>query len=148
MKNILFITLLSFIGITNSYSQTEKDKKSITRTCLDYMEGFYEGDTLKIKNSIIPTLHKFGFWKDKNSGEYKEEGFMTYSQAITYSKNVLKSKRFVSKKAPKKVEILDVSNHIASVKITAWWGIDYMLLSRKGEKWVIRQVLWEGPLQR
>jgi len=32
----------------------------------------------------------------------------------------------------------------ASAKVTAWWGIDYVLLSKQGDKWVIEQVLWEG----
>jgi hypothetical protein len=36
-------------------------------------------------------------------------------------------------------------NTIASAKVTAWWGIDYVLLSKQGDKWIIEQVLWEGP---
>ena len=42
-------------------------------------------------------------------------------------------------------EILDIGNHIASAKITAAWGVDYVLLSKEEGKWMIEQVIWEGP---
>ena len=54
-------------------------------------------------------------------------------------------KSFAKPDAPKKVEVLDIGNTIASAKLTAWWGIDYVLLSKQPDKWVIEQVLWEGP---
>ena len=57
-------------------------------------------------------------------------------------------KNFAKKDAPKKIEVLDLGNSIASAKITAWWGIDYILLSKRGDKWMIEQVLWEGPLEK
>jgi broad specificity phosphatase PhoE len=47
----------------------------------------------------------------------------------------------------RKVEVLDIGNHIASAKVTAVWGIDYMLLSKDNGKWMIEQVIWEGPYQ-
>ena len=73
---------------------------------------------------------------------------MTYRQALDYAKSVLLEKDFAKPDAPKKVEVLDIQNTIASAKVTAWWGVDYILLSRQGDKWMIEQVLWEGPLQK
>ena len=73
---------------------------------------------------------------------------MTFEQAVNYAKKVFQKKKFAKANAPKEVEILDIMNHIASAKITAWWGTDYVLLSKSGDKWVIGQVLWEGPLQK
>jgi hypothetical protein len=69
---------------------------------------------------------------------------MTFKQAKKYAAYVLRSKDFPAEDAPKKVEILDVMNAIASVKITAWWGVDYLLLSKQEGKWMIEQVIWEG----
>jgi len=146
MRKIVIIVLL--LGTINVFAQSEKDKNAVKKACLNYIEGFYEGDTLKIINSISPSLYKFGYWKNKKTGKYREDGQMTFEQALKYSKGVLKTKKFAPKTAPRKVEILDISNHIASTKITAWWGVDYMLLARKGDKWMIQQVLWEGPLDK
>ena len=57
---------------------------------------------------------------------------------------MLAKKDFAKSVSPKKVEVLDIGATIASAKVTAWWGIDYILLSKQGDKWVIEQVLWEG----
>ena len=64
----------------------------------------------------------------------------------TIQKNVLAKKNFAKPDAPKKVEILDIGNSISSAKVSAWWGIDYILLAKQGDQWMIEQVLWEGPL--
>ena len=123
------------------------DKEQVRKACMDYIEGFYEGDSTKLIRSLKPTLYKFGYWKDKKTGRYVQDGQMTYKQAIAYSKNVLAKKNFAKAEAPKKVEILDVMDQIAAAKVTAWWGVDYILLSKQEDRWIIEQVLWEGPLE-
>jgi Putative lumazine-binding len=141
-----FSILLFLLVTTFSIAQTDKEK--IEKACLNYIEGFYEGDTVKLIQSLKPSLYKFGYWKNKTTGKYDPDGQMTYREALDYAKNVLAKKNFAKPGAPKKVEILDVMNSIASAKVTAWWGVDYILLSKKDEQWVIEQVLWEGPLQQ
>ena len=128
-----------------SFAQEAKQK--IERACLDYIEGFYEGDTSKLIQSLKPSLYKFGYWKNKTSGIYEADEHMTFQEAIAYAKNVYEKKKFTKAGSPKKVEVLDIMNTIAAAKVTAWWGVDYVLLSKQGDKWMIEQVLWEGPLQ-
>ena len=138
----LIVLLLAFIAV-NYLSAQEKEK--VERACRNYIEGFYEGDTTKLIASLKPSLHKLGYWKNKNTGVYDFDGQMTYRGAMDYAKDVMTKKNFAKPDAPKKVEVLDVGNTIASAKVTAWWGIDYVLLSKQGDKWIIEQVLWEGP---
>ncbi len=145
MKETLLFTVALLIS-ASILAQSKKDTEAVTKACMNYIEGFYEGDTVKIKYSLKPRLYKFGYWKDKASDTYNEESFMSYAEAIAYAKNVKEKKQFAPKTAPKTVEILDIGDQIAAAKITAWWGIDYMLLSKEGDKWMIEQVLWEGPL--
>ena len=122
-----------------------QEKEKVARACLNYIEGFYEGDTAKLIAALKPSLHKIGYWKNKTTGVYDFDGQMTYRGAMDYAKDVKTKKNFAKPDAPKKVEVLDVGNTIASAKVTAWWGIDYVLLSKQGGKWIIEQVLWEGP---
>ena len=143
-KLITFILLLSAFNATNAQSDREK----IERSCLDYIEGFYEGDSSKLIRSLNPNLYKFGYWKNKETGKYGPDGQMTYRQAIDYAKKVFEKKNFAPASSPKKVAILDVMNTIAVAKVTAWWGVDYILLAKQNEKWMIDQVIWEGPLQQ
>ena len=141
MKKLIFILVL-FSVVKFSFAQ---EKEKVERACLNYIEGFYEGDTVKLITSLKPSSHKIGYWKNKNTGVYDFDGQMTYREALDYAKNVLAKKSFAKSDSPKIVEVLDVGNTIASAKVTAWWGIDYVLLSKQGDKWVIEQVLWEGP---
>ena len=67
---------------------------------------------------------------------------------IIFSARAQDVKRFFEKKyiakavAPKKAEVLDVINTIAAAKVIAWWGVDYILLAKQNDKWMIDQVLW------
>jgi Putative lumazine-binding len=143
MKKISFLLVLFILG-KNGFAQTDAEK--IKRACLDYIEGFYEGDTTKLIRSLKPSLYKFGYWKNDKSGKYDPDGHMTYRQAIDYAKKVAEKKNFAKPGAPKQVELLNTGNAIAAAKVTAWWGIDYILLSKQEDVWRIEQVLWEGPL--
>ena len=115
---------------------------------MNYIEGFYEGDTSKLETALSPTLYKYGYWKNKETSDYASAGQMTFEQALDYAKNVAEKKKFAKNGAPKGVEVLDISNHIAAAKITAWWGVDYVLLSKNDGIWMIEQVIWEGPLEK
>ena len=145
MKQSLII--IALIAVTKlCYSQS--DKQLIERACLDYIEGFYEGDTIKLSRVFKQNTYKIGFWKNDSTGQYAFDGQMTYPQAIRYAKNVFDKKNFAKAGSPKKVEVYDIMRSIASAKVTAWWGVDYMLLSKQNGKWMIEQVLWEGPLEK
>lgn len=146
MKTKITLLALFLTNVICAQAQTNQDIELVTQACMNYIEGFYQGDTLKIKASLRPTLTKFGYFKNKQTGKFAEDGYMTYKQAIEYAASVNAKKRFAKPDAPKIVKVLDVSYHTAAAKITAWWGTDYLLLSREGDGWKIDQVLWEGPL--
>ena len=144
----LFSILLTLCLTNISFAQSSADQTGVKAACTNYLEGFYEGDTTKLIASLQPSLNKLGFWKNKDTGIYGNEGYMTFVEAKAYAKRVNEKQRFAKPDAPKKVEVLDVMNNIASAKITAWWGTDYLLLSKNDGKWMIEQVLWEGPLEK
>ena len=145
MKKLITLCIL-FLAAHLGYSQSDKDK--IVQACLNYLEGFYNGDTTRLIQSLKPSLYKFGYWKNKDTGKYGPDGHMTYRQAIDYAKGVMEKKNFAKSDAPKKVEVLDIQRTIAAAKVTAWWGVDYILLARLDDQWMIEQVLWEGPLEK
>ncbi len=144
MKKYILIAALAGL-ISNAPAQ---DKSGVEQACLDYLEGFYEGDTVKIARSLKPTLYKIGYWKKKGANDYSFDGAMPYKEAIKYAADVKQKKTFAKADAPKKVEVFDLMDHIASAKVTAWWGVDYLLLSKSGDRWMIEEVLWQGPLKK
>ena len=145
MKRSITI-LLCVLAVNLSQGQTN-DKAGVEKACINYLEGFYEGDTAKLKESLQPSLNKFGFWKNKD-GNYDQQDYMSFEKALAYAKNVKEKKEFAKPGSPKVVEVLGIGNSIASAKVTAWWGIDFILLSKRGDKWMIEQVIWEGPLEK
>lgn len=139
MKKAILIFLLIFCFHLNSYSQNI-DK--IEKAAQDYIEGFYEGDTTKIKRSIHPDLSKLGYGR---KSEGSKEHIMSYDKAIDFAFDVANDPQWAAPKdAVRKIEIMDAQDKIACVKLTLYWGIDYLLMVKYGDKWMITKVLWQS----
>jgi hypothetical protein len=142
MAGLLALALWSGPGIVEAQSPTER--AAVERAVLDYVEGFYEGDTAKLVRSIRPEVTKFGFYIPRDSTRYVGEA-MPWSEFLSYARGIKARNNPAPATAPKKVEIFDIQDQTASAKLTAWWGTDYLLLAKYQGKWMIRQVLWQSP---
>lgn len=131
-------------GPKPTFVPNDADKKAAMQTGQNYIDGFYKGDSSKLKTALRPTMFKFGYGFDRKKGEFRKGNQMTYERAIAYANTVKEKKMYPKPGSPNKVEVLDIMNHTAAIKVTAWWGFDYMLLSRDGNKWMIEQVIWSG----
>ena len=141
MKKLASIMLLLLAFNVHSYSQ---DSSQVRRAALDYIEGFYEGDTMKIIRSIHPDLSKYGYSIDRKTKAYKGHP-MSYEKAVDFARDVLMDPQWAAPKdAIKKIEILDIQDQIANVKLTVYWGIDYLLLAKHDGKWMITKVMWQA----
>jgi lipopolysaccharide export LptBFGC system permease protein LptF len=168
---LLILTFLTFF-CTSIFGQNSENKKIIQKTLsnktltknnkmenkknaewqgvhdalMDYIEAFYEGDSAKIIRSISPTVSKYGFMKNDKTNEYEGRA-MPFEDMITWvnTKSKVYNKKFSD---IEKVEIYEIQDITASGKVTAWWGTDYVLLEKVGEKWFLKMILWEGPLKK
>ena len=59
--------------------------------------------------------------------------------AATYNR-----KQWLPEWAPAEIEIYEVKEKVASAKVKAIWGFDYILLSKKNDQWIIDKVLWQS----
>lgn len=125
-------------------AQGTADREGVRLAVLDYVEGFYEGDTAKLVRSIRPEVTKFGYWVPKDSATYVGEA-MPWSEFLSYARGIKEKNRPAPPTAPKEITIFDVQDQTASAKLVAWWGTDYLLLGKYGGRWMIRQVLWQAP---
>lgn len=121
--------------------------EAVRRAVLDYVEGFYEGDTTKFVRSIRPDVYKYGFWRPRDSTSFQPEQ-MKWEEFLSYANRVKANKRFAPATAPKEVVVFDLQNMTASAKVTAYWGTDYVLLGNFDGKWMITSVLWQSPPKR
>lgn len=143
-----FLTTLALLFSISIFAQETSDKSQIEATLNNYVDAFYKGDTTKLKAAIKPRLNKFGYWKNKESGNYEYYDHMSYEKAMAFVKKVKNEGNTRDDDKIRSVEVLDIGNHIASAKVTAYWGVDYVTLSKDEGKWMIEQVIWEGPYEK
>ena len=137
--SIASLFLLSAIAIAQS--GTSNDDDAIRRTALDYIEGWYSGDAVRMERALHPELAKRMISTDATTGrsQFNHMGAMTLVQ---------RTREGIGKKIPqdrqsKEVTILDRYNNAAVVKIVASDWIDYLEVARFNGDWKIINVLRE-----
>ncbi len=138
------IVLLALARAPSSKAQTPQDRDAVKHAVLDYVEGFYEGDTAKIVRAFRPDVYKYGFDYVEKDKKYEGE-LMKYDEIVAYARRFKERGRKTPATAAKIVDLLDVQDQIASAKLTAWWGIDYVLLAKYDGRWMISSIMWQGP---
>jgi putative lumazine-binding protein len=143
---ILAALLLSPIAARGVSAQqpTATDKEGVRRAALDYLEGFYEGDSAKIVRGVRPNVRKVGYFTPRGATTYEAEE-MSYAEMIAYANNFKKNGRTTPATAPREVTVGEVNDQTATAKVVAWWGIDYLQLAKYNGKWMIVNVMWQSP---
>ena len=143
IRALLVVALLGSAQHSVS-AQSPQERDGVRRAVLDYVEGFYEGDTAKLVRGIRPEVYKYGFdWVDKEKKYVGER--MTWDEILGYARRFKARGRPTPVTAPKVVDLLDVQDQTASARLTAWWGTDYVLLAKFDGRWMITSVLWQSP---
>ena len=138
------VTLLAAATPTTARAQTAADSAAVTRALLDYVEGFYEGDSTKLLRSVRPEVYKYGFSRRQDTTGYRGMQ-MQWTGFLDYARRVREGRTRTPADAPKEVRIFEVQDQTAAGKVTAWWGIDYILLAKYDGRWMISHVLWQSP---
>jgi hypothetical protein len=120
------------------------DSAGVRRAVLDYVEGFYEGDTAKLARSVWPEVRKYGYARAAG-GAYRGMAMSFPAGFMGYANGVRAGRGGPPAGAPKEIAVFDVQDQTASAKLTAWWGTDYLLLARENGRWMITHVLWQSP---
>jgi putative lumazine-binding protein len=148
MKRLLaLVILIVAVAPRVASAQTAADREAVRRAVLDYVEGFYEGDTAKLVRAVRPEVYKYGFWLPRDSTKYIGET-MPFAEFISYAKGVKARNRPVPPTVAKEVTLFEVLDQTASAKLTAMWGTDYLLLGKYDGKWMVSSVLWQSPPKR
>ena len=119
----------------------DADREAVRLAALDYVEALYNAQPERIERSVHPNLVKRGFYKETAASPYAELP-MTYDQLVRLAGNWNKErKRDIS---IKEVAVLDVLDQMAAAKVTAAWGIDYLLMAKYDGRWKITEILWQS----
>lgn len=118
------------------------DVEAVRSAVLDYLEGLYSVAPQRIARSVSPDLAKYGWYVNQDGQEVWAT--MSYDELVALASRYNRNGT-IPANAPREVEVFEVEDHIASAKLTASWGVDYLLLNKDTDgRWRIRQVLWQG----
>lgn len=126
-------------------AQSAADQAGVRDAVLDYVEAIYEVAPERIDRSVSPDLVKRGYWKDEGEADYSESP-MTFDQLRRLARRWNADGHVDADAAVKQVVVLDVLDKTASAKLVADWGVDYMHLAKIDGRWMIKNILWQGPL--
>lgn len=117
------------------------ENAAITKTALNYIEGWYEGNADRMESALHPELAKRMIYTDPKSGrsQFNHMGAMALVQGTRRGGG----KQTPKEKQLKEVTILDRFNNAAIVKIVASDWIDYLSVAKFNGEWKIINVLWE-----
>ena len=123
--------------------QAAVEREAVRRAALDYLEGFYHGDSTMIVRSVRPDVRKAGFYRDGTAPYAADD--MPFKAMIDYTNNFRKAGRTTPATAPREVIVGEINDQTATAKVVAWWGIDYLHLAKYDGKWMIVNVIWQSP---
>ena len=144
MRALIAVLGFGVLVAPSAAAQAPADREAVRAAVLDYVEGFYEGDTVRLVRSVWPEVRKYGYWRSKPDAPYAGEA-MPFADFMSYANRIKSGASKTPAGAPKDIVVFDVQDQTASAKLTAWWGTDYLLLAKEKGRWMIIQVLWQSP---
>ena len=112
--------------------------EAIRRTVLDYIEGIEEGDPTRIERCTHPDLKVRGLLVAVEGAQSLIT--LTFAELLEL-RNASRQKEKMPQAAQTDMLIFDLGDRIATVKLTAWWGTDYLHLAKDHERWMIVNLL-------
>jgi len=120
---------------------SDKEKVGIEGAAMDYIDGFFSGDALRMERAIHPEINKVTIVTSRVTGK----SFLTKMGSgplIEYTSAKLglleKEKRGIT------VRIMDSMDNMASVEVISATLYDYLQLAKVDGNWKIINVLWKS----
>jgi hypothetical protein len=144
MKRYIVFFALSILLVVSLFAQdkatNENNKAAIKETALNYIEGWYSGDAVRMEKALHPDLAKRGIWLDRKTSK-------TIITPLTAEKLIDYTKQGGGKKPKEQwgieVTIFDMLENSATVKIVSVDFIDYAHVAKVAGEWKLLNVLWE-----
>ena len=141
MYRILFLTSLVLLSFT-VMADTANSHKNVKRAVLDYIESQHKVEPDLMKRGLDKKLAKRTYWKSKDGSEFIME--TDFETMVWVAENYNKDGNKFSLHPKIDINILDIDNRVASVKLTVDDWIDYMhLYKNENDEWKIINVLWQ-----
>lgn len=142
MRSLLAALALALLWPSAATAQASSaDRAAIRATALDYIEGWYTNDPVRMERALHPKLAKRRLVVDPSgAASIDEMGAQRLVEATRPPPGRIPGKLTNQRR---EVTILDVFGDAATVKIDADNWVDYLHLVKVNGAWKILNVLWE-----
>jgi hypothetical protein len=134
------LAALALLAAAPVAAQSAADTAGIRAAALDYIDGWWTGDVARMERALHPDLAKRILVTNREGGPRLNN--MTATQLVN-GVRAGGGTRTPANERKSEVKILDVFGNAASARIDAGAWIDYLHLSKTGDRWQIVNVLWE-----
>jgi hypothetical protein len=115
------------------------DAAAIERCLLDYFDGWFDGDAVRMDRALHHDLAKHALGQDANRSDRLD--VTTKAEMVEATRQGLGRGRDLPDRAIR-IDIASVSGDIASVVVHSAVYVEYALLARTGDGWRITSTLW------
>ena len=119
--------------------QVEMDKDAIIATVMDYFEGWFDGDALRMERALHPDLVKRGVRTIAGNGQIS--GPSTTAQMINWTREG-EGKAERPADLAIKIQVDDIYEHIATATVYSAVYTEYVQLVRMANGWRIVSALY------
>lgn len=120
-------------------THTSADETAIKETALNYIEGSFSGDAERMEKALHPELNKVIPVKVRQTGKTMLDKM---GAALLIEGTRAKMGMVPVDERNIELNILDVKNNIAMVKVLSSRYYDYLQVAKFGDSWKIVNVLW------
>lgn len=131
-------------GVQSVPPPPEAEKEAAIKTALDYSDGAYSSDAVRMERAIHPDLNKLIFSR-RSPAMGLMANYSTYSLLV----EVVRAGLITLEPEKRRTEtaVLEITDDVACVKVrTAYW-CDYLQLIKVNGQWRIINVLWTNGLE-
>jgi hypothetical protein len=118
---------------------TPEVEAEIRATCLDYFEGWFDGDAERMDRALHPGLAKHSTGQGPDRSEALTTA--TKDEMVEWTRAGYGRQRDVPDRAIR-IDIASVSGDIASVVVHSAVYVEYVLVARTRDGWKITSTLW------
>ena len=117
------------------------DAAAIRQAVENYANAFYQVKPELLEVSVHPHVQKVGYFIRQDS---TREQWATFWELLHVAETFnVDFKRFDPATAKREIRILDQFDRIATARLDAEWGVDYLHLTKLDGEWKIMNVIWQ-----
>ena len=117
-------------------------EQGVRQAATNYIESYLQGDPAGMEASIHPAIVRRGVVRSKKAGE----SFLMNANAETILNDAREGRiKLPEGEASVAVDVLDVSEDVASARVSSSVSHDNLTLVRSGDTWRVAATLWTPP---